>query len=199
MLAGGKSVRLGAPKALEMVNKRRLIDRVIESLYSVTPEVLVVTSEGQFSSIDSFRLKAKTIVDLYPDKAALGGIYTGLKSADTFYSLVVACDMPFINSALLHYLLDLAPGFDAVVPKVDDVLESLHAVYSKNCLSPMKQLLDKNELEVSRLFNLVKTRYVEKDEIAQVATDFLSFFNVNTKDDLIEAETLVDIMKDKSL
>jgi len=136
-------------------------------------------------------LKAKVVVDIYPGKGSLGGIYTGLVSANTFYSLVVACDMPFLNRALLRYLVGLAPDFDVVVPNVNGWIEPLHAIYSKNCLTPIEKLLHQGKLGVRQLFDLVNTRYVCEDEIIKFDPERLSFFNINTKDDLEKAKTLI--------
>ncbi len=185
-------MRLGRAKALERINKQSLIERTIDCLSIVSQALLVVTSQEQFRLVAAARLKGKVIVDIYPGKGALGGIYTGLASADSFYSLVVGCDMPFLNRDLLCYLIDLAPNFDVVVPRIDDMLEPLHAVYSRDCLAPIKELIDKDRLGVSQLFSLVKTRYVGKDEIAKFDPRCLSFFNINTLDDLRKAKDLIE-------
>jgi molybdopterin-guanine dinucleotide biosynthesis protein A len=168
-----------------------LIERTIDCLSTVSQAVLVVTSQEQFSSITAVRLKGKVVVDLYPGKGALGGIYTGLATADSHHSLVVACDMPFLNRDLLCYLMDLAPNFDVVVPKLDGKFEPLHAIYSKDCLAPIKEILREGSLEILRLFDLVKVRHVVRDEIAKFDPQFLSFFNINTPDDLKKAEELI--------
>jgi len=131
------------------------------------------------------------MVDLYPGKGALGGIYTGLASADSFYSLVVGCDMPFLNRDLLSYIIDHISNFDAVVPKVHGMLEPLHAVYSKGCLEPIRKMIEQDRLEISHLYNLVKTRYVGEDEIAKFDSQYLSFFNINTLADLKKAKQLI--------
>jgi molybdopterin-guanine dinucleotide biosynthesis protein A len=192
VLAGGKSSRLGREKALERVGKQRLIEKVVSSLSPISQEVFVVTSQEQFDNIDSIHLKARTLVDLYPGKAAFGGIYTGLASANNLYGLVVACDMPFLNSALLSYLVELASGFDIVIPKVNDKIEPLHAVYSKNCLAIIKQLLDKGIFQMLQLLDLVKTRYVCENEIDKYDPENLSFFNINTQDDLLKAKKIIE-------
>jgi molybdopterin-guanine dinucleotide biosynthesis protein A len=152
----------------------------------------VVTSQEQFSLITAARLKGKVIVDIYPGKGTLGGIYTGLASVDSFYTLVVGCDMPFLNRDLLCYLIDVAPNFDVAVPRIDGLLEPLHAVYSRDCLTPIKELIGKDKLEVLHLFNLVRTRYVGKDEIKKFDPQCLSFFNVNTPNDLRKAKDLIE-------
>jgi len=191
VLAGGKSLRLGREKALERVGKKRLIENAVDSLHPISQEVLVVTSQEQFNNIASINLAARVVVDLYPNKASLGGIYTGLSSSNTLYCMVVACDMPFLNSALLRYLFDLAPGFDVVIPRFNGNIEALHAVYSRVCLPAIKQLLDKNILQIIKFLPLVRTRYVGDDEINRYDPKHLSFFNINTRSDLLQAEEII--------
>ena len=185
-------MRLGRVKALEIINGQSLIERTVNCLSSLSHSVLVVTSQEQFDVIAASRLKGKVIVDLYPGKGALGGIYSGLASTDTGYSLVVGCDMPFLNRDLLRYLIDLAPGFDVVVPRVDGMYEPLHAVYSRSCLEPINRLMEQDSLEISQLFGSVNTRYVDKDEIIEFDPQFLSFFNINTLADLRKAKELIN-------
>ena len=183
---------MGHKKALERINHQSLIERTIDRLSTVSQAILIVTSQEQFSLISSARLKGKVIVDLYPGKAALGGVYTGLASADTPHSLVVGCDMPFLNSALLRYLVGVARDFDLVVPEIDGMTEPLHAVYSRRCLTSIEHLLNQGRLAISQLFGLVKTRYVGKDEIAKFDPEHLSFFNINTQHDLAKARALIE-------
>jgi molybdopterin-guanine dinucleotide biosynthesis protein A len=185
-------LRLGRLKALERINNESLIERTIERLSPPTQSVLVVTAEEQFGIIRAARLKVKIVVDLYPGKGALGGIYTGLTSADTFYNLVVGCDMPFLNRELLRYIIENISNFDAVVPKVHGMLEPLHAVYSKSCLGPIREMIEENRLEISRLFSMVKTRYIDEDELEQFNSKYLSFFNINTVADLKKARKLIE-------
>ena len=185
-------MRLGRVKALERINEQSLIERTIDCLSTVSQALLVVTSREQFRLIAAARLKGRLIVDIYPGKGVLGGIYTGLTSADSFYSLVVGCDMPFLNRDLLCYLIEIAPSFDVVVPRIDNMLEPLHAVYSRDCLAPIKELIGKDRLGISQLFKLVKTRYVDKDEIAKFDPRCLSFFNINTLDDMKKAKDLIE-------
>jgi molybdopterin-guanine dinucleotide biosynthesis protein A len=184
-------LRLGRVKALERINSKSLIERTIECLSPPAQSVLVVTSQEQVGVIAASQFKVKVIVDLYPGKGALGGIYTGLASADNFYSLVVGGDMPFLNRDLLSYIVGHTSNFDAVVPRVHGMLEPLHAVYSKGCLEPIRNMIEQDRLAISPLFNLVKTRYVGEEEIAKFDPYFLSFFNINTLADLKKAKQLI--------
>jgi len=134
--------------------------------------------------------RLKLLTDVYPDKGPLGGVYTGLLASTSFYNLVVASDMPFLNPALLRYMTKVSADFDIVVTRVGDLVEPLHAVYAKSCLESIEHLLKHNELSVRRLFPTVRTRYVEADEIERFDPDHLSFFNVNTQGDLQKAEEI---------
>jgi len=189
VLAGGKSLRLGRSKCLETINGKSLIERVIERLKAVSSRILVVTSKEQLDLPATG--DAEVVVDFYPGKGPLGGIYTGLLASDSSHTLAVACDMPFLNIELLHYMIELSPGFDAVVPRLDEgKIEPLHAIYSKNCLDNMKTQLEHNQLEISRFLNTVRVRYIELAECRRLDPRLLTFFNINSQSDLDRAIAL---------
>jgi len=184
VLAGGRGLRLGHEKALETVGNRRLIQRVVFSLSFFDSDTIIVAGAKQFSRQFTDYPKLRIVADIYPDKGPLGGIYAGLAASNSFYNLVVACDMPFLNQALLNYMVQISDGFDLVVPRLGNMVEPLHAVYSKGCLAPIESLLKQGNLKIHELFNLVKVRYIEVKEINRFDPEHLSFFNVNTKADL---------------
>ncbi|MFH1382508.1 MAG: molybdenum cofactor guanylyltransferase [Chloroflexota bacterium] len=189
VLAGGKYLRLGKNKALEVIGGTSLIERVIERLQPFASQILIVTSPELVTFPVSE--KAKALIDLYPDKGPLAGIYTGLQAARTSYSLVVACDMPFLNQRLLGYMIGLAPGFDAVVPRLGErMMEPLHAVYARSCRDKMKARLENDQLSLNSFLGTVKVRYVERDECQRFDPQLLSFFNINYPADLDKAITL---------
>lgn len=189
VLAGGKSRRLGRSKALETIGGKSLIERVIERLRPLTSQLLVVTSQEQLDL--PIVSQAEILVDLYPDKGPLGSIYTGLLAAQSSQSIVVACDMPFLNASLLGYMLELAGDFDAVVPRLDEgMLEPLHAIYAQSCLDIMKTRLERNQLEIGAFFSTVRIRYVERTECQRLDPQLLSFFNINYQSDLERAIAL---------
>jgi len=198
VLAGGKGLRLGRDKFLEVIGDSNLLQRVLSQLSSLNKDIIIVTATDKtFSQLLSYP-GVRIVTDTYPGKGVLGGIYTGLAVSNTFYNLVVAGDMPFLNQALLRYMIQISSGFDLVVPRVGKLTEPLHAVYSKSCLAPIEQLLNQGELRVSALFDLVKVRYVEAEEIDIYDPKHLSFFNINTKADLARAQQLVkELSSDK--
>jgi molybdopterin-guanine dinucleotide biosynthesis protein A len=87
-------------------------------------------------------------------------------------------------------MMQLSADFDIVVPRVGDLVEPLHAIYTKRCLEPIENMLKQSNLKISQLFPLVKTRYVEASEIERFDPRHLSFFNINTKADLERAREL---------
>ncbi|MFC1949124.1 molybdenum cofactor guanylyltransferase [Chloroflexota bacterium] len=186
ILAGGKNLRLGRNKALEIFNGHSLIEHIIERLSPLSSQTLVVTSQEQTDFPAAS--KAEVLVDLYPGKGPLGGIYTGLQASLTSHSLVVACDMPFLNTDLLKYMIGLSGGFDAVVPKLEEgMVEPLHAIYSHSCIEEMKKRLESNHLGVHTFLNTVRVRYIEREEIQRLDPEFRSFFNINYQKDLERA------------
>ena len=189
VLAGGKNRRLGRNKALETINGRILIEHVIERLKPLTSDILVVTSREGFSLPDAWQ--ASVLVDQYPDKGPLGGIYTGLLASKSSHSLVVACDMPFLNTELLRYMVKQSRDFDVVVPRIEEgKLEPLHAIYSKSCLDNIKIQLDRNQLRADSILDTVRVRYVERVECQRLDPQLLSFFNINCQLDLEKAIAL---------
>jgi len=199
ILAGGKGLRLGHNKVFETVGNRSLLEQVISCVSSVCSDVIIVTApERTVPQLDS-QPKLKIVTDIFPGKGPLIGIYTGVAASKSFYNLVVASDMPFLNQTLLRYMIELTSDFDVVVPRLGNLVEPLHAVYSKNCLTPIENMMEQNKLSVYELLDLVKVRYVEAEEIDRLDPQHLSFFNVNTKADLQWARELAggDFSSDK--
>ncbi len=99
--------------------------------------------------------------------------------------------MPFLNHDLLNYMIESSAGFDAVIPRPGELVEPLHAVYSKKCLPYIKNQLDRSRFNIRDFFNEVNVRYIEEQEIDRFDPKHLSFFNINTEADLRKAEELI--------
>lgn len=191
MLAGGRGLRLGRNKALEMVDQQTLIQRTVSSLLFLNTEIIVVTGPHNTElGLDSFR-RVRMVIDAFPGRGPMVGIYTGLLNSRSEKNLVVACDMPFLNASLLSHMAVVSDGFDAVVPRLDKDVEPLHAVYGKNCLIQTKFLLDEGVYSVSELFKRVRVRYVDGTEINKFDPEHLSFFNINNENDLARAHKII--------
>ncbi len=192
ILAGGRSRRLGRDKAVEPFDGEPLIRRVIRRASEAVSarKVVVVVSDPERAAalpLDDHHL---TAVDVFPDCGSLGGIYTGLDAATTEWSLVTACDMPFLSTPLLAHMAGLRDGVDAVVPLVDGRPEPTHALYNRRCLPAIEAKLRSGQLKISGFFDDVTVRYVLEDDIRNFDPILLSFFNINRPEDLARATEL---------
>jgi molybdopterin-guanine dinucleotide biosynthesis protein A len=189
ILAGGKSSRLGQNKALQVIEGKSLIQLVVDRLAILSTEIIIATAHGEAIPCSS-TVRIKTVADIYPEKGPLGGIYSGLIASSSPRAIVVGCDTPFLSVGLLEYMTQTLADYDVALPRIGEMVEPLCAVYSKSCLAPIQDLLEQNELGISKLFSMVKVRYIEEDELNRFDPKHLSFFNINSQDDLERARKL---------
>ncbi|MCG3206916.1 MAG: putative molybdenum cofactor guanylyltransferase [Anaerolineae bacterium] len=188
ILAGGKSRRMGQDKAFLEVGGRPAIERVIECVNPLSDDVFISTNSPEKYGQFGLRL----VADVYPDKAALGGIFSAISVARYPHVLVVACDLPLLNPALLRYLIELAPTADVVAPLVQPPQpETTHTVYSRRCLPAIEARLQVGRLRIIGFFEDVRVRYVAREDIARFDPEFHSFVNMNTPDDWERVKKLV--------
>src|SRR4030042_828376 len=186
ILAGGKNLRLGRNKAFEVSGGKTNIERIFERLEPISSQIVVVTSWVQFDI--ELNLNADVVADIYPDMGPLGGIYTGLTASISDVNIVAACDMPFPNTELLEYMAELLTGYDAVVPRLaNEMIEPMHAVYSKSCLSRIDERLTAKKLSIHDFLDEVNVRYLEEEESRKIDPELISFFNINYQSDLDKA------------
>lgn len=190
ILAGGKSTRLGHDKILETVGSTSLLEQVTSRIDPLSKEIIIVTANERTFSQLANRSKVRIVSDILPGQGSLGGIYTGLVKSDSFYNLVVAADMPFVNTSLLEYMIGICEGYDFVLPRINGLFEPLHAIYSKNCITAIESILNEGKKVIVELFNHVKVRYVEAAEVDKFDPEHLSFFNINTREELERAKNI---------
>jgi molybdopterin-guanine dinucleotide biosynthesis protein A len=186
MLAGGKSRRLGRDKSLLRLDGQPLLVRTAHTLAPLSDDLIVVAND--VARYREFDLPARLVPDEQRGVGAIMGIYSGLRAARHARALFVACDMPFLNQSLLRYMISQVGGYDAVVPRIGDLYEPLHALYAKDCLPAIKRLLATGRRRIFDFFPLVRVRYVDRREIERFDPDHLSFLNVNTPEDWLEVQ-----------
>ncbi len=186
-MAGGQSRRLGRNKAVEPFEGQPLMLRVAGRLSTLCDELVVVLADASKAGEMPIPAGARVAQDEYPNKGSLGGIYTGLHHAANPWAIVVACDMPFLNTGLLAHLLSLREGSDAVVPVVEGRPEPTHAVYGKACLPAIRGRIERDSLKIAGFFEDVRVAYLPEQEVRRFDPELLSFFNVNNQEDLDRA------------
>ncbi len=192
ILSGGKSTRMGTNKAFIEIDGLPIIQRIYDLFKGLFSEVIIVTNEPE--PFQSF--KAKIHVDLVPNQGVLGGLYTGIFYASYDHVFCVACDMPFLKRPLIQYLISRIEDYDVVVPRTRDGLQPLHAIYSKNCLSPIRKTLSEGKFRVTDIYPMVKVNVVQEDEFLALDPFRESFLNVNTPEQLRLAERPKGILQE---
>ena len=173
-------------KAFLRIGNKVIIEEISAKLSRMFPKIMVVTN-----SLNPYCYRGLEVVkDILPDKGALGGIYSGLVASETHYNFVLACDMPFISLDLIEYMRKNAEGYDVVIPKLNNYFQPLHAIYSKDCIQPIKEQLHRNDLQVFGFFDRVEVKCISAEEVKAFDPRGIAFFNINTKDDMEEAERI---------
>ena len=189
LLAGGKSSRLGTDKAkVKLDGESVMIQAIAEKLSAVSDDIVVSTNGRRY---DDITIPVRWATDVKPGAGSLMGLYSGLLAVRHDYAIAVACDMPFINIELLKYMISLPRDYDVLLPRVGDNTEQLHSIYSKSCLPEMEKFLDSGRLKITAFLYEIKVMHVSEDIINRYDPQHLSFFNVNTAEQLKEAQRIL--------
>jgi molybdopterin-guanine dinucleotide biosynthesis protein A len=191
VMAGGKSSRMGTDKAFVPLLGQPMIEHVLARVADLGQDhtILVANRPDDYAY-----LGLPIFTDVVPDKGALGGICTAIHHSPTAYTLVIACDMPFVNAELLRHMIDLrdetGDPYDVIVPRKDDHPQGVHAVYRKPCLGPIRTRIDADRLKAIGFYEDVRVRYLDPAEWATFDSQGLSFYNVNTLEELQAAQEI---------
>ncbi|MCH8880613.1 MAG: molybdenum cofactor guanylyltransferase [Planctomycetes bacterium] len=191
ILAGGKSTRMGRPKALiELPTGGSMIEHTVQVARQITDEVVVLGREIRLPA----SLEQLTILDdEKSDGGPLAGLCSLLKCADPGWGLLLACDMPYIESAVIRRLLAQAdPDTDAVVFERSERRESYHAccglyhsriarapVSDPAQLAPAPEVLFDGDASLNSLLKRIRVKALKPtpEESRQLR-------NINTPEDL---------------
>lgn len=176
VLTGGKSSRMGRPKALLPFDGEPLIVHVVRALKKMFAETVVVAAPDQ----ELPSLPAVLVRDEVAYQGPVSGIYHGLKAATKEVCFVTSCDAPFLNLQLISQLLAQISDCDVVVPYWQQRFQPLHAVYRTSVVPLLKDQLERGELRPIFLYDKVRTRKIQGDEIRQLDPEGWSFLNMNS-------------------
>jgi len=212
ILAGGESARYGSPKALATVGGRRIVDRVLHALVSVETEPVLLANEAEL--FEDLGLPVRP--DIRPDLGALGGLHTALhwaRESGRPGILAVACDMPFLEPALLSTLLDRGlgrhrrpvpnpgngarpgggrPGADVVLPESRSRrgVEPLCAYYGTGCLGAIEAQVERHDHRLIGFHEDVRVATIALPDVERLGDPDILFMNVNTPEDRERAEVI---------
>lgn len=189
VLGGGQGRRIGKKKSRLTVGSRPLLEILSERIGFLFQEKYYVskTTEKEFALPPGFQ----RLNDVFDYQTPLVGVYTALFHTNSLRVLVVACDMPFIKPGLVKLLVEKGSLGDVVIPCSSRGPEPLMAIYSKSCLKPIKESLIRGEKRLIAFYEAVKVYYLSAEEISKVDPEEISFFNINTREDLEKAQELI--------
>ena len=179
ILAGGKSSRMGRPKALLPFAGEPLLVHTVRRLATRFADIVVVAAPGQ----DLPQLPVTLVHDAVAYQGPVGGLYYGLQAARRAVCFVSSCDAPFLNLDLVAWLVALSTGYDVVVPVWQDRLQPLHAVYRRSVIPRLQSQLERGQLRPVALYDTVRTRRVSPEELRRFDPDGHSFRNLNSPQD----------------
>ncbi|HEX8455983.1 MAG TPA: molybdenum cofactor guanylyltransferase [Pyrinomonadaceae bacterium] len=194
ILAGGASSRMGTDKSRLRLGGRTFTERVAAALGALATEVSIVSARP-----DANELKLPVVPDVHRGCGALGGLHAALAACRAPWAAVVSCDLPFVTGELFTRLAELRTNdADAVVPRqADGRAQPLCALYRRaECLRLAAQLLAEGERRPRTLLQILRTRWVAPEELADLHGAELFFLNVNTPEDYEQAKQ-IGTMKDE--
>lgn len=183
VLCGGKSTRMGVPKATLPFGPETMLQRVVRLLGSVVSPIIVVAARDQ--ALPPLPDEVRIARDEREARGPLEGIRAGLSalppSIDAAY--ITSCDVPLLVPAFVGRMIELMGDHDVAVMEIDGFTHPLSAIYRSNALPHVEALLAADRLRPLFLFEQVRTRRVTPEEMKGVDPDLRTLRNLNTQED----------------
>jgi len=183
VLAGGKSSRMGANKALLALNGTTLVEQAKAIVGQICERVFILGSRQLYGVF------GECYEDVYANCGPLGGIHAALLNSQTPYSLIIAVDTPFIRLEFLNYMIERALNSSAVVtvPRIGGMVQPLCAVFSRNFLPIAEAALKFAQYKVEAAFPAERTLVLSEAELSSFEMAAEMFENLNTPEDFERA------------
>ena len=180
ILVGGENKRMPVLKAFIDVEGEKIIEKNLRIMKALFRENLIVTNQPEAYTF----LGVPLLGDIYDTRGPMTGIVTALLNSSSDWVFVSACDMPFLNPALIEYIVSKRSGCDAVVPVINGKQEPMCALYSKRLFNPMEKSLLCGHKSLKDFLNSKRVKYLKSSAIKTIDPDGLSFINLNTPQDI---------------
>jgi len=181
VLCGGKSSRMGVPKATLPFGPETMLQRVVRLLGTVVSPVVVVAAREQ--SLPELPDDVAITRDEREQRGPLEGLRAGLRALPTSVGIayVTSCDVPLLVPGFVERMIELLGDHDIAVMEIDGFPHPLSAVYRRNTLPHVEDLLAADRLRPVFLFDAVRTRRVRTEEMISVDPQLLTLRNLNTR------------------
>lgn len=190
ILTGGDSRRMGQDKAALLLGERTLLQHILTVVQPLFGEVIISVRQPRVE------IALRQVCDHPNYQGPLAGLAAGLAHSTTAWNFVVACDMPFINRAVIERLAQFRNGYQAVVPRVNGHLQPLAAFYSTACLDEVMACLDgRGKHSLYALLEKLSVCYVDEEALQAADPQLRSFFDLDTPEDVAEI-VMQDLIND---
>ena len=187
ILAGGKSRRFGADKAVAKLGDKSLIDYTINKLEPKFAEILVITNNPiQVSKNNIFFIKDTMSGQLGP----LVGILSAMewvKNNDKNYEWIISfpCDTPFFEEEIIDKVINSQKSSDKklLFLKSGNKRHNIFGLWSIELMEQLRNDINQGARKVEEWANKIGTEIVEINSESDK-----SFLNINTKLDLEDAQ-----------
>jgi molybdopterin-guanine dinucleotide biosynthesis protein A len=187
VLCGGRSSRMGRPKAWLPFGDEPMLQRVLRTVTAAVGPVVVVAAPGQ--AIPALPTTVELVHDATEGKGPLQGLAAGLAAiagrADAAF--VTGCDAPFLTAAFILRLVERRGSAAVCVCSVDDFPRPLPGVYAVGVIDRVNDQLTAGAFSLRGLLDRVPTRFVHPPDLADIDPTLGSLRNVNTPDDYARA------------
>jgi molybdopterin-guanine dinucleotide biosynthesis protein A len=178
VLAGGENRRYPLPKGLIEVRGQKIIERHIDIFRSLDLKPHISTNSPELYGFTGVPLIADTV----PSRGPMSGIVSAFEATEADELLVTACDMPFILTEMIEYIISHRSG-EATVPAPAGVPEPLLAVYTRSALEKMRKCLSQGNASMRDILRQLDTRLLGDEEIRDIDPEGVCFVNINTPGD----------------
>ena len=178
----------GQNKAFLSVGNQQILDRLFDTFQGLFEQILLVTNDP----LEYLSWDVTIVTDLFSIRSSLTGIHAGLFHSSAPHAFVTACDTPFLKVGLIRALLEeLEPKWDVIIPVTEEGKQPLCAIYSKRCIKPIEYLLKNEDPRIIKFFPKVRVKEISETRLRTVDPDLVSFFNVNSPEDLAASEKML--------
>ena len=185
ILAGGLSKRMGADKGLLHFRGKPLVEHILQITSPISNSTLIIANNEAYKQFG-----VPVYKDIIKEKGPIGGIHTGLSCSNAKMNLVLACDMPMLNSDFLRGLIDMITDeSQLIVPKHDDKIEPLCAIYHQSLLPALEKAAKSSDLSLHGFISSQDVKFHEIDKKSSYYSPYL-FSNANNLAELQTLETV---------
>ena len=188
VLAGGRSQRMGRPKATLRFGENTLLEVIVGRLKNAFKEVIVVAAPAALAEA-AFNppAGARVVHDATPFEGPLAGLGRGLEAAIGDPIFACSCDLPLLSVNVASELCSMIGYYDAAIPEIGGTLQPLHAAYRKRCAGVAAGLIERGERRAIALAEAIKVRKIGEQHLRRLDPGLRSFFNINTPDEYLAA------------